>query len=186
MSVQLLACSRKKSGYNPRGRYTTVSWYKSYNPKPQVSFCIRIISSSSVTALFANNMSKLFLCLILHILYVTSTISSPNKERTFVMIKPDGVQRGLVGKIIQRFEEKGFKLVAQKFVKADDKLLRTHYAALKDKPFFESLIKYMSSGKTEIFKWAVNLIRSEMNSPNFPSRSAGFDSQLKEVKPRLI
>lgn len=97
-------------------------------------------------------MSKLFLCLILHILYVTSTISSPNKERTFVMIKPDGVQRGLVGKIIQRFEEKGFKLVAQKFVKADDKLLRTHYAALKDKPFFESLIKYMSSGKTEIFK----------------------------------
>lgn len=115
-------------------------------------------------------MSKLFLYLILHIIYVTSTISSPNKERTFVMIKPDGVQRGLVGKIIQRFEEKGFKLVAQKFVKADDKLLRTHYAALKDKPFFESLIKYMSSGPVVPMVWeglnAIKVARSMLGATN--------------------
>ena len=45
-----------------------------------------------------------------------NSIMSGNKERTFIMIKPDGVQRGLVGKIIQRFEEKGFKLVAMKFM----------------------------------------------------------------------
>ncbi|XP_033221768.1 nucleoside diphosphate kinase [Belonocnema kinseyi] len=76
-----------------------------------------------------------------------------NKERTFIMIKPDGVQRGLVGKIIQRFEEKGFKLVAMKMVWAPEDLLKQHYADLSSKPFFPGLVKYMSSGPLVPMVW---------------------------------
>ena len=56
-------------------------------------------------------------------------------ERTFIMIKPDGVQRGLVGDIIKRFEQKGFQLVAMKFMQADEDLLKTHYEASQPSPF---------------------------------------------------
>lgn len=76
-----------------------------------------------------------------------------NKERTFIMIKPDGVQRGLVGKIIQRFEEKGFKLVAMKMVWANEDLLSKHYADLSARPFFPGLIKYMGSGPVVPMVW---------------------------------
>lgn len=69
-----------------------------------------------------------------------------NTERTFIMIKPDAVQRGLVGVIIKRFEQKGFKLVALKMVQADEELLKKHYSDLAGKPFFPGLIKYMTSG----------------------------------------
>ena len=69
-----------------------------------------------------------------------------NTERTFIMIKPDAVQRGLVGVIINRFEQKGFKLVALKMVQADEELLKKHYSDLAGKPFFPGLIKYMTSG----------------------------------------
>ncbi|VDD81374.1 unnamed protein product [Mesocestoides corti] len=68
------------------------------------------------------------------------------QERTFIMVKPDGVQRGLVGEIIKRFERRGFKLVALKFMHANEDLLNEHYAALAGKPFFKHLIEYMSSG----------------------------------------
>lgn len=91
---------------------------------------------------------------------------SANKERTFIMIKPDGVQRGLVGEIISRFEAKGFKLVALKMkqvcqiilmsldscthhcycLQADEELLKQHYADLSSKPFFPGLVKYMQMG----------------------------------------
>lgn len=82
------------------------------------------------------------------------------KERTFIMVKPDGVQRGLVGEIIKRFERRGFKLVAMKFMQADEKLLHKHYEALASKPFFPFLIKYMSSGPVVPMVWegkSVNL-----------------------------
>ncbi|KAM7533686.1 hypothetical protein Aperf_G00000126523 [Anoplocephala perfoliata] len=75
------------------------------------------------------------------------------KERTFIMVKPDGVQRGLVGQIIKRFERRGFKLVAMKFMRADKELLHKHYEALAGKPFFPSLIKYMSSGPVVPMVW---------------------------------
>ncbi|XP_046733779.1 nucleoside diphosphate kinase [Diprion similis] len=76
-----------------------------------------------------------------------------NKEQTFIMIKPDGVQRGLVGKIIQRFEEKGFKLVALKMTWASEDLLKQHYADLSARPFFPGLVKYMSSGPVVPMVW---------------------------------
>ena len=55
-------------------------------------------------------------------------MADKNAERTFIMIKPDGVHRGIVGEIIKRFENKGFKLVAMKFMQASTELLENHYA----------------------------------------------------------
>ncbi|XP_008476904.1 nucleoside diphosphate kinase-like [Diaphorina citri] len=87
------------------------------------------------------------ICTVLHLLYIViHKIMAEPKERTFLMIKPDGVQRGLVGNIIKRFEDKGFKLVAMKFVWPSEELLKQHYSDLATKPFFPGLVKYMSSG----------------------------------------
>ena len=74
-------------------------------------------------------------------------------ERTFIAIKPDGVQRGLDGKIIGRFEEKGFKLVALKQVTASKEHLEKHYADLSKKPFFAGLVEYMGSGPIVAMVW---------------------------------
>ncbi len=67
------------------------------------------------------------------------------KERTFVMIKPDAVQRGLIGKIIQRFEDKGIKIVAMKMVSVKKELAERHYGIHKGKPFFEPTVNYITS-----------------------------------------
>ncbi|KAA0725223.1 Nucleoside diphosphate kinase A [Triplophysa tibetana] len=86
---------------------------------------------------------------------------SANEERTFIAIKPDGVQRGLVGEIIKRFEQKGFKLVALKLIQANDDLLREHYGDLKDRPFFPGLVSYMSSGPVVAMVWeGFNVIKT--------------------------
>jgi len=81
-------------------------------------------------------------------------------ERTFIAVKPDGVQRGLVGKIIQRFEDKGFKWTAMKMMTASkisiihlQEHLENHYADLKGKGFFPGLIKYMGSGPVVAMVW---------------------------------
>ncbi|TFK42918.1 nucleoside diphosphate kinase [Crucibulum laeve] len=74
-------------------------------------------------------------------------------ERTYIMIKPDGVQRSLVGKIIARFEERGYKLIALKLVQATEEHLEKHYADLKGKAFFPGLIKYMASGPVVGMVW---------------------------------
>ncbi|TRZ02799.1 hypothetical protein DNTS_017685 [Danionella cerebrum] len=86
---------------------------------------------------------------------------SGNEERTFIAIKPDGVQRSLVGEIIKRFEQKGFKLVALKLIQADEDLLRQHYSDLKDRPFFPGLVSYMSSGPVVAMVWeGFNVIKT--------------------------
>ena len=66
-------------------------------------------------------------------------------QRTVVLLKPDALQRGLVGEIIHRFERKGLKLVGLKMMAVSDALLEEHYAHHKDKPFFAGLKKFMSS-----------------------------------------
>jgi len=76
-----------------------------------------------------------------------------NTERTFIMIKPDGVHRGLVGEIIKRFEQKGFKLVAMKYMQASVAHLEKHYADLSKKPFFAGLVQYMASGPVVAMVW---------------------------------
>lgn len=87
------------------------------------------------------------ICLVLTIFanLFPSAYSGVN-ERTFLAVKPDGVQRRLVGEIVRRFERKGFKLVALKLVQASEELLREHYVELREKPFYSRLVKYMSSG----------------------------------------
>jgi nucleoside-diphosphate kinase len=67
------------------------------------------------------------------------------KQRTFVMIKPDAVQRGLIGNIISRFEQKGIKLVAMKLVSVSKELAEKHYGIHKGKPFFEPTVSYITS-----------------------------------------
>ena len=67
------------------------------------------------------------------------------KERTLIIIKPDALQRNLLGAIIQRFERKGLKIIGMKMVELDDVLLDQHYAHHKDKPFFKSLKRFMKS-----------------------------------------
>uniref|UniRef100_A0A8B9TYE0 nucleoside-diphosphate kinase n=1 Tax=Anas platyrhynchos TaxID=8839 RepID=A0A8B9TYE0_ANAPL len=74
-------------------------------------------------------------------------------ERTFVAIKPDGVQRQLVGEIIRRFERKGFRLLGLKLLQASEELLKEHYVALRDRPFYGRLVKYMSSGPVVAMVW---------------------------------
>ena len=75
------------------------------------------------------------------------------RERTFIMIKPDGVQRGLVGDIISRFERKGFKLVGMKMEAPGKELFEKHYADLSSKPFFAGLVSYASSGPVVAMVW---------------------------------
>ena len=74
-------------------------------------------------------------------------------ERTFVMVKPDGVQRGLVGKIISRFEERGLKLVGAKFMQIDQDLAEDHYGEHEDKPFFDDLVGFITSDPVMAMVW---------------------------------
>lgn len=67
-------------------------------------------------------------------------------ERTLVLIKPDGVQRLLVGRLLARFEERGLKLVGLKLMHADRPLAERHYAVHRDKPFFKGLLDFITSG----------------------------------------
>ena len=66
-------------------------------------------------------------------------------ERSFVILKPDAVQRGLIGEIVARFERHGLKIVAMKMVQVSDDLARRHYAVHEGKPFFDGLIQYITS-----------------------------------------
>jgi len=74
-------------------------------------------------------------------------------ERTFIAIKPDGVNRGLVSDIVGRFERKGFALVGLKLIKPSKELAETHYAALAAKPFFAGLVDFITSGPVVAMVW---------------------------------
>jgi len=74
-------------------------------------------------------------------------------ERTFIAIKPDGVQRGLVGEIISRFEQKGFTLVGLKMLQVSKELAETHYAVHKERPFFAGLVEFITSGPVVAMVW---------------------------------
>ena len=91
-------------------------------------------------------------------------------ERTYIMIKPDGVQRNLVGNIITRFEQRGYQLCALKLFQADEDLLREHYCDLVEKPFFPKLLSYMLSGPVTCMVWkgenAVKMGRQMLGATN--------------------
>ncbi len=67
-------------------------------------------------------------------------------ERTFVMLKPGSIQRGLIGSIISRFENRGLKIIAMKMMTVSKELAEQHYAEHKGKPFYEDLVSYITSG----------------------------------------
>ena len=89
-------------------------------------------------------------------------------ERTLVLVKPDGVQRGLVGEIIARLERRGLRLVAAKFVSVSRELAETHYAIHKGKPFYEGLLQYITSAPVMAMVWeapgAIVAVRQTMGS----------------------
>jgi nucleoside-diphosphate kinase len=74
-------------------------------------------------------------------------------ERTFVAVKPDGVQRGLVGDIIRRFETKGFTLVGLKLMTVSRELAEQHYGVHREKPFFAGLVEFITSGPVVAMVW---------------------------------
>ena len=74
-------------------------------------------------------------------------------ERTFIMIKPDGVQRGLTGEIIKRLEQKGFNLVAMKMMNVSRELAEKHYDVHSDKPFFGNLVEFITSAPVVATVW---------------------------------
>jgi len=89
-------------------------------------------------------------------------------EKTFVMLKPDAIQRNLVGEIISRFEKRGLKLVAMKMLLIDREMAHQHYGEHKGKPFFNELVNFITSGPTIAMIWegeqAVKVVRKMMGS----------------------
>lgn len=96
-------------------------------------------------------------------------------QRTFVAIKPDGVQRGLIGDIVSRFEKRGLKLVGMKFMQVTKELAETHYGEHKGKPFFDGLVGFITSGPVVAMVWegkdAIALARNTIGATN-PSAAA--------------
>ncbi len=89
-------------------------------------------------------------------------------ERTLVLVKPDGVQRGLVGEVISRLERRGLRLVAAKFMQVGRELAEAHYAVHKGKPFYDGLIAYITSAPVMAMVWegpnAVAAVRQTMGA----------------------
>lgn len=77
-------------------------------------------------------------------------------ERTLILVKPDGVQRGLIGEIIIRFERRGLKLIGMKFMQMSEELARRHYAVHEGRPFYEGLVSYITSGPVVAMAWEGN------------------------------
>lgn len=89
-------------------------------------------------------------------------------ERTLVIIKPDGVQRGLIGEIITRFERRGLRIVGMKLMQIDEELAGRHYAIHKGKPFYEPLIRYITSSPVVVMVLegnnAIEIVRRTMGA----------------------
>ncbi|NLD43768.1 MAG: nucleoside-diphosphate kinase [Chloroflexi bacterium] len=91
-------------------------------------------------------------------------------ERTLIIVKPDAVQRGLIGEIVARFERRGLKIVGMKFMQIDEALARRHYGVHEGKPFFAGLIRYITSAPVVVMvlegNRAIEAARSTMGATN--------------------
>ncbi|EKD47516.1 MAG: hypothetical protein ACD_66C00024G0001 [uncultured bacterium] len=98
-------------------------------------------------------------------------------QRTLVLIKPDAVQRELVGKVVERFERKGLKIVAMKLAHLDEVTLSEHYGHLKEKPFFGDLLKFMMQTPVVAMIWegigVIDEVRKIVGSTNPREADAG-------------
>lgn len=101
-------------------------------------------------------------------------------ERTLIIIKPDGIQRHLVGEVIGRLEKKGFQLVAAKFMQTSEELARRLYAVHQGKAFYEGLVKYLSSSPSLVMVWqadgVVDMVRGMMGA------TFGYDAQPGTIR----
>lgn len=98
-------------------------------------------------------------------------------ERTLVLVKPDGVQRGLVGEVTTRLERRGLRLIGAKFMHVSQDLAETHYAIHKGKPFYEGLIRYITSAPVMAMVWegpsAIAAVRQTMGATRPVDASPG-------------
>ncbi|MDX1664580.1 MAG: nucleoside-diphosphate kinase [Candidatus Promineifilaceae bacterium] len=98
-------------------------------------------------------------------------------EQTLILVKPDGVQRGLVGQIISRFEQRGLKLRGMKFMQMSRDLASQHYAVHQGKPFYDDLISYITSGPVVAMVWegrdSINAARVTIGSTRPAEAQAG-------------
>lgn len=98
-------------------------------------------------------------------------------ERSLVLVKPDGVQRGLIGEITGRFEKRGLKLIAAKLISVNLELAEKHYAVHKGKPFYDGLIRYITSGPVMAMVWegidSIKAIRQTMGATNPTAAAPG-------------
>ena len=96
-------------------------------------------------------------------------------ERTLVLVKPDGVQRGLIGEIVSRLERRGLKLVGMKLMRLDQPRARQHYGEHVDRPFFAGLVEFITSGPLVAMAWeadhAVEIVRNTIGATD-PADSA--------------
>lgn len=96
-------------------------------------------------------------------------------EKTFLMVKPDGVQRSLIGEIVQRFEKKGYQLVGAKLMQISQELAEQHYAEHKERPFFGELVSFITSGPVFAMVWqgenVIKVAREMMGKTN-PAEAA--------------
>ncbi len=101
-------------------------------------------------------------------------------ERTLVIVKPDGIQRHLAGEIISRFERKGLKLAAAKFMQISEQLARQLYAVHKEKPFYEGLVRYICSAPSLVMIWEaegiIEIVRKMMGA------TFGYDAQPGTIR----
>lgn len=98
-------------------------------------------------------------------------------EQTYVMVKPDGVERKLVGKIVDRFETRGFNLVQARLLNVSREMAEEHYGEHKDKPFFGELVDFITSGPVFAMVWegdnAVKTVRKMVGSTNPQDADSG-------------
>ena len=98
-------------------------------------------------------------------------------EQTLVLVKPDGVQRGLIGEIIHRLERRGLKLLGLKLLQMSPELASAHYEAHVGKPFYEGLVTYITSGPVVALVWqgkdAIQIVRNTMGATNAGAAAPG-------------
>ncbi|MFP3909372.1 MAG: nucleoside-diphosphate kinase [Archaeoglobaceae archaeon] len=98
-------------------------------------------------------------------------------ERTFVMVKPDGVHRGLVGEVVKRLESKGLKIAGMKMLQVNNELAKDHYAEHSDKPFYNDLVNYITSSPVVAMVFegrkAVSVVRTLVGATNPVEASPG-------------
>ena len=92
-------------------------------------------------------------------------------EKTYVMLKPDCVKRGLMGEVISRIERKGYKIVDAKMMNLDEAILKEHYSHMADKPFFPEIVEFMTSGP--VLGMIVQGMRIIMGATKFEEAAAG-------------